>query len=86
MTWRPQPNDRFYRIIVRSGLLLRWLFQMPVIVSGDEYLAAPGYRHGASRQVAPGQGAIIAITHFGYLDFALKSWSCGSTLVRKCAL
>ena len=82
MPWRPRPNDRFYRVIVRTGLALRRLFRIRVIVTGQEHLLAPDSRgegphgssrtssHGASRRVVPGRGAVVAITHFGYLDFA----------------
>jgi len=76
--WRPEPSDRFYRFIVRTGLALRWLFQIRVLVTGREHLPATGPAHdlpraprqGPSRRVVPGQGAVIAVTHFGYLDFA----------------
>ncbi|MCB5290779.1 lysophospholipid acyltransferase family protein [Arthrobacter sp. SO3] len=74
MTWRPQPSDRFYRVIVRTGLALRRLFRIRVIVTGQEHLPAPERRSDApqplSRGVTPGRGAVVAITHFGYLDFA----------------
>ena len=75
MAWRPAPNDRFYRVIVRTGLALRRLFRIRVIVTGQEHLPRTGTRRrrspaGSSRPVAPGQGAVVAITHFGYLDFA----------------
>ncbi|QDY88825.1 1-acyl-sn-glycerol-3-phosphate acyltransferase [Arthrobacter sp. UKPF54-2] len=83
MSWRPAPSDRFYRAIVRTGQALRWLFRIRVIVTGAEHLpaAAPGHagdgpdnadhaRRGASRRPTPGAGAVVAITHFGYLDFA----------------
>lgn len=70
MPWRPQPNDRFYRFIVRTGLALRRLFGIRVIVTGREHLPPPGPLNGPSRKVVPGQGAVVAITHFGYLDFA----------------
>ncbi|WP_426976679.1 lysophospholipid acyltransferase family protein [Pseudarthrobacter sp. O4] len=74
MAWRPQPNDRFYRVIVRTGLALHRLFRIRVIVTGRENLPAPErpaeYPAGSSRRAAPGRGAVIAITHFGYLDFA----------------
>ena len=90
MPWRPRPNDRFYRFIVRTGLALRWLFRIRVIVTGQEHLPTPepssapnsnarrrlsrsaslGSSRGASRPVGPGRGAVFAITHFGYLDFA----------------
>ncbi|MEK0154247.1 1-acyl-sn-glycerol-3-phosphate acyltransferase [Arthrobacter oryzae] len=70
MPWRPQPNDRFYRFIVRTGLALRRLFGIRVIVTGREHLPPPGPLNGPSRKVVPGQGAVVAITHFGYVDFA----------------
>ncbi|MET4096100.1 lysophospholipid acyltransferase family protein [Arthrobacter sp. UYCu712] len=74
MAWRPEPNDRFYRVIVRTGLALRRLFRIRVIVTGRENLPAPeppaGSPAGSSRRAIPGQGAVVAITHFGYLDFA----------------
>ncbi|MGY3317866.1 1-acyl-sn-glycerol-3-phosphate acyltransferase [Arthrobacter sp. TE12232] len=78
MKWRPGPSDRFYRFIVRTGLALRWLFRIRVLVTGREHLPQPGRlndspqasRRGPSRRVVPGQGAVVAITHFGYLDFA----------------
>lgn len=76
--WRPQPNDRFYRVIVRTGQVLRWLFQIRVVVTGRENLppAQPENQQpenqqlGSSRRAVPGTGAVVAITHFGYLDFA----------------
>ncbi len=76
MSWRPAPSDRFYRVIVRTGQALRWLFRIRVIVTGREHLPAAlpeNTRDGAaqsSRRAAPGAGAVVAITHFGYLDFA----------------
>ena len=70
MAWRPQPNDRFYRFIVRTGLALRWLFRIRVIITGREHLPPSGRLDGPSRQAVPGAGAVVAITHFGYLDFA----------------
>jgi 1-acyl-sn-glycerol-3-phosphate acyltransferase len=84
--WRPQPNDRFYRLIVRTGQALRWLFRIRVIVTGAEHLppaqsdarqgsrpdALPGnLPRRASRRPTPGTGAVVAVTHFGYLDFAV---------------
>ena len=86
MSWRPAPNDRFYRMIVRTGQALRWLFRIRIIVTGAEHLppARPGKQpgnqpanrpdnpsRGSSRRPAPGTGAVVAITHFGYLDFAV---------------
>lgn len=70
MPWRPPPSDRFYRFLVRTGLFLRWALQVRIITSGTEHLPDPAPRHGASRAVVPGGGAVFAITHFGYLDFA----------------
>ncbi|MBP1234844.1 1-acyl-sn-glycerol-3-phosphate acyltransferase [Arthrobacter sp. PvP102] len=70
MAWRPKSNDRFYRAIVRTGLALRRLFGIRVIITGREHLPPPGPLNGSSRQVVPGEGAVVAITHFGYLDFA----------------
>ncbi|NUU32354.1 lysophospholipid acyltransferase family protein [Arthrobacter sp. C9C5] len=77
MSWRPAPSDRFYRVIVRTGQALRWLFRIRVVVTGREHLppalpdnARDGAPQGASRHPAPGTGAVVAITHFGYLDFA----------------
>jgi 1-acyl-sn-glycerol-3-phosphate acyltransferase len=70
MGWRPRPNDRFYRFIVRTGLALRWLFRIRVMITGSEHLPPPGPLNGPSRRVVPGAGAVVAITHFGYLDFA----------------
>ena len=77
MPWRPRPSDRFYRFIVRTGLALRWLFRIRVIVTGQEHLPAgpraPSTRAPRAARPArgvPGRGAVVAITHFGYLDFA----------------
>jgi 1-acyl-sn-glycerol-3-phosphate acyltransferase len=64
------PNDRCYRLLVRTGLFLRWIFQVRVIVTGQEHLPSPDPRNGSSRLVQPGRGAVMAVTHFGYLDFA----------------
>ena len=94
MPWRPRPSERFYRVIVRAGLALRWLFRIRVIVTGQDHLPAPepdgralsgGATHAASRRVEPGRGAVIAVTHFGYLDFAfaeLLLWSHSRTQLR----
>ena len=38
MAWRPRPSDRFYRVHVRTGLALRRLFRIRVIVTGQEHL------------------------------------------------
>ncbi|MBQ1444381.1 MAG: 1-acyl-sn-glycerol-3-phosphate acyltransferase [Renibacterium sp.] len=73
MPWRPAPNNTFYRSIVGTGLFLRWLFQMDVQVQGLENLPTPDPIEGKARKPIPGRGAVIAITHFGYLDFAVAS-------------
>lgn len=73
LAWRPAPSDRFYRLIVGTGQVLRWLFRIRIIVSGLEHLPPPlpaGSRAGSFRRPVPGEGAVVAITHFGYLDFA----------------
>ena len=77
MPWNSRSSDRFYRLILRTGQFLRWAFRIRVMTSGRYNLPAPGPRNGASRPATPGSGAIIAITHFGYLDFAfaeLEVW------------
>ncbi len=71
MPWRPAPNDRFYRMIVRTGLFLRGAFRIRVISTGTGHLPPAGPRSGVSRAVVPGTGAVFAVTHFGYLDFAV---------------
>jgi len=73
VVWQPRPNDRFYRFMVRIGLALRALFRVRVIITGQEHLPARAPLHGASRRVTPGEGAVVAITHFGYLDFAFAA-------------
>ncbi|MDJ0319745.1 lysophospholipid acyltransferase family protein [Pseudarthrobacter sp. PS3-L1] len=71
MAWRPASNDRFYRMIVRTGQSLRRVFGVRFIVTGEDRLPPATPSSGPSRMPVPGQGAIIAITHFGYLDFAV---------------
>jgi 1-acyl-sn-glycerol-3-phosphate acyltransferase len=70
MPWTPAASDSFYRFLVRAGLLLRWLFCVRLLVTGQDNLpaAVPGNR--AARTVRPGRGAVVAVTHLGYLDFA----------------
>jgi hypothetical protein len=58
MPWTPAASNRFYRLLVRAGLFLRWLFGIRLLVTGQENLP-----DGKA-------GAVVAITHFGYLDFA----------------
>ncbi|MDM7989172.1 lysophospholipid acyltransferase family protein [Arthrobacter sp. zg-Y877] len=59
-----------YRGIVFTGLTARALFRVPVIPSGLGNLPADEEIRGLNRTVVPGKGAVVAITHFGYLDFA----------------
>ncbi|MFC9351065.1 lysophospholipid acyltransferase family protein [Arthrobacter sp. NPDC057013] len=65
-------SDRFYRFLVRTGLFLRWVFHVRLIVTGQQNLpdGEAESRNKAARKVLPGRGAVVAITHFGYLDFA----------------
>ncbi|WP_457949227.1 lysophospholipid acyltransferase family protein [Pseudarthrobacter sp. alpha12b] len=71
MPWRPPSNDRFYRLIVRTGQFLRWALQLDIRATGLEHLPAQEPPGGPSRQAAPGDGAVFAVTHFGYVDFAV---------------
>ncbi|MCQ1986950.1 1-acyl-sn-glycerol-3-phosphate acyltransferase [Arthrobacter sp. zg-Y844] len=70
MPAKRNPNKFVYRGIVFTGLTARSLFRVPVIPSGLENLPAHEDIHGLNRTVVPGKGAVVAITHFGYLDFA----------------
>ncbi|MFC4395884.1 lysophospholipid acyltransferase family protein [Arthrobacter sedimenti] len=70
MPWRPPSSDRFYRLIVRTGLFLRWALQLDIRAEGLEHLPGAPPPAGPSRQVPPG-GAVFAVTHFSYLDFAV---------------
>jgi 1-acyl-sn-glycerol-3-phosphate acyltransferase len=71
MPWRPPPNDRFYRLIVRTGQFLRWALRLEIVATGLDHLPTKEPGPGPSRQVSPGKGAVFAITHFGYVDFAV---------------
>lgn len=71
MPWLPPPNDRFYRLIVWTGQFLRWALRLDVLPTGLDHLPAMGPLSGPFRQVSPGSGAVFAVTHFGYLDFAV---------------
>lgn len=71
MAWQPPANDRFYRMIVHTGQLLRWVFRVRVQVTGTANLLPPDPLNGRSRAPVPGKGAVVAITHFGYVDFAV---------------
>lgn len=71
MHWRVPPGDRLYRFMLRTGQFLRWGFRIRIMPSGLHHLPAPGLRQGPARAPLPGNGVIFAITHFGYLDFAV---------------
>jgi 1-acyl-sn-glycerol-3-phosphate acyltransferase len=51
------------------ALLLRWLFGIRLLVTGQDHLPDPAAGNRTARTVRPGGGAVVA-THFGYLDFA----------------
>ncbi|TYC99050.1 1-acyl-sn-glycerol-3-phosphate acyltransferase [Arthrobacter echini] len=70
MGWKPQQNDRMYRFVVYAGKLVFGALRLPVRVTGTEHLPASDPLNGRSRRAVPGHGAVVAITHFGYLDFA----------------
>ena len=70
MPWTPAASDRFYRLLVRTALFLRWLFRIRLIVTGTDNLPGRAVGQKTARTVHPGRGAVVAITHFGYLDFA----------------
>lgn len=78
MTFIPKPHDWAYRFVVRTGLFGAWLLRLRMQFTGRENLPQPGPMRrsglGFSRKPVPGQGAIIAITHFGYLDFAVAEY------------
>lgn len=65
------PGDGLYRFMLRTGQFLRWAFRIRITASGLGHLPAPGPRRGSARAVLPGSGAVFAVTHFGYLDFAV---------------
>lgn len=69
MALQLRPDDRAYRAIVLAGLAAVKLFRVPVTVSGEENLPVGQEVHGLHRVVVPGRGAVVAVTHFGYLDF-----------------
>lgn len=64
-----RPNKYAYRTIVLAGLAAVKLFRVPLIASGEEHLPDDQVVHGLDREVRPGRGAVVAVTHFGYLDF-----------------
>lgn len=66
---RLRPNRFVYRGIVLFGLATMAAFRMRLSSSGEEHLPSEEV-HGWTRTVEPGRGAVLAVTHFGYLDFA----------------
>lgn len=69
MTWRPKQSSRFFRIVLHAGLFLSGLFRIRVLVSGQRHLPTPDPIAAKARLPRPGSGAVVVITHFGYLDF-----------------
>ncbi|HET7414918.1 MAG TPA: lysophospholipid acyltransferase family protein [Arthrobacter sp.] len=69
MAWQPKQSNRFYRLVVYTGLFLSGLFRIRVLVSGQQHLPAPDPVAANTRVPRPGTGAVVVITHFGYLDF-----------------
>ncbi|HEX9228890.1 MAG TPA: hypothetical protein VF885_19990, partial [Arthrobacter sp.] len=65
MSWRPRPSDRFYRVIVRTGLVLRALFRIRVIVTGQEHLPTPdpGSESGSGPPSGPRSDAAHGAPH-----------------------
>ncbi|KNC18173.1 glycerol acyltransferase [Arthrobacter sp. RIT-PI-e] len=70
MGWKPRQSDRMYRFVVHTGKTAIAALRLPVTVSGTENLPSPDPLNGRSRRAVPGRGAVVAVTHFGYLDFA----------------
>ncbi|MHA7239237.1 lysophospholipid acyltransferase family protein [Arthrobacter sp. TMS1-12-1] len=70
MGWKPRQSDRMYRFVVYAGKTAFAALRLPVAVTGTENLPASDPLNGRSRRAVPGHGAVVAITHFGYLDFA----------------
>lgn len=70
MGWKPRQSDRMYRAVVYAGKSVFTALRLPVRVTGTENLPASDPLNGRSRRAVPGHGAVVAITHFGYLDFA----------------
>jgi 1-acyl-sn-glycerol-3-phosphate acyltransferase len=64
-----RPNKYAYRAIVLAGLAAVKLFRVPLLASGEEHLPTDQVVRGLHREVRPGRGAVVAVTHFGYLDF-----------------
>ena len=74
MPRKRRPNKYVYRTIVLAGVAAIKLFRIRVVASGLENLPADEEIRGLDREVAPGRGAVVAITHFGYLDFVFAEY------------
>ncbi|MFZ3454125.1 lysophospholipid acyltransferase family protein [Arthrobacter sp. 7Tela_A1] len=74
MSRKRRPNKYVYRSIVLAGVAAVKLFRVPVIASGVEHFPADEVIKGLDRKVVPGKGAVVAITHFGYLDFVFAEY------------
>lgn len=70
MGWKPRQSDRMYRFVVSAGKIAFSALRIRVRVTRTENLPAADPLNGRSRRAGPGRGAVVAITHFGYLDFA----------------
>ncbi|MGK3709374.1 lysophospholipid acyltransferase family protein [Arthrobacter sp. IK3] len=69
-----RPNKYVYRSIVFAGVAAVKLFRVKVIPTGLEHLPQDEVIRGLNRRVEPGKGAVVAITHFGYLDFVFAEY------------
>ena len=74
MPRKRRPNKYVYRTIVFAGVAAVKLFRIRVTPSGLEHLPAGEDIRGLNRKVVPGRGAVVAITHFGYLDFVFAEY------------
>ncbi|MBO0895466.1 lysophospholipid acyltransferase family protein [Arthrobacter sunyaminii] len=74
MTLKFPPNKYVYRSIVLTGIASTKVFRIPVLPSGLENLPRDEEIHGLTRTAVPGKGAVVAITHFGYLDFVFAEY------------
>ncbi|MEF3120740.1 lysophospholipid acyltransferase family protein [Kocuria flava] len=64
-----RPSRHAYRAIVLAGAAAVRLLRVPVLVTGEENLPRDQVVRGLHHEVRPGHGAVVAVTHFGYLDF-----------------
>lgn len=70
MGWKPRQSDHMYRGVVYAGKRVFAALRLPITVTGTENLPTSDPLNGRSRKAVPGSGAVVAVTHFGYLDFA----------------